>query len=76
MSFSLILNLVTQNLLFSTKTTIISWSFILRYADLSPNAQLSGEQRTDQAAALHLKHFTQRIVKLPRVENPLELLVM
>ncbi|WP_277433000.1 hypothetical protein, partial [Vibrio sp. 1180_3] len=40
------------------------------------NAQLSGEQRTDQAAALHLKHFTQRIVKLPRVENPLELFVM
>ncbi|WP_255199818.1 hypothetical protein [Vibrio aestuarianus] len=40
------------------------------------NAQLSGEQRTDQAAALHRKHFTQRIVKLPRVENPLELFVM
>jgi hypothetical protein len=37
--------------------------------------QLSSEQRTGQAAALHRKHFTWRIVKLPRVENPLKLFI-
>ncbi len=40
------------------------------------NAQLSSEQRTDQAAALHLKHKTHCKPKLPRVANLLELFVM
>ncbi|CAH1538604.1 hypothetical protein THZG08_660013 [Vibrio owensii] len=34
------------------------------------NALLRGEQRDAQAAAYHLKHLNQRIVKMPRVANP------
>ncbi len=35
-----------------------------------PNALLRGEQRNTKAAADHLKHLNQRIVKMPRVANP------
>ncbi len=34
------------------------------------NALLRGEQRNTKAAAYHLKHLNQRIVKMPRVANP------
>ncbi|EGQ7767687.1 hypothetical protein IMD01_002541 [Vibrio parahaemolyticus] len=34
------------------------------------NALLRGEQRNTEAAANHLKHLNQRIVKMPRVANP------
>ncbi|ENJ1727608.1 TPA: hypothetical protein NJ328_004681 [Vibrio parahaemolyticus] len=34
------------------------------------NAALSGEQRNTEAAAYHLNHLNQRIVKMPRVANP------
>ncbi|KOC96904.1 hypothetical protein ACS82_23100 [Vibrio parahaemolyticus] len=43
---------------------------------MQTNAQLSSEQRTDQAAALHLKHKTHCKPKLPRVANLLKLFVM
>ncbi|MFL0919976.1 hypothetical protein ACJO10_24890, partial [Vibrio parahaemolyticus] len=36
----------------------------------SPNALLRGEQRNTNAAAYHLNHLNQRIVKMPRVANP------
>ncbi len=34
------------------------------------NALLRGEQRNTKAAAYHLNHLNQRIVKMPRVANP------
>ncbi len=34
------------------------------------NALLRGEQRNTEAAAYHLNHLNQRIVKKPRVVNP------
>ncbi|EHA1206464.1 hypothetical protein D0D75_23815 [Vibrio alginolyticus] len=34
------------------------------------NALLRGEQRNTDAAAYHLNHLNQRIVKMPRVVNP------
>ncbi|CAH1544363.1 hypothetical protein THF5H11_460002 [Vibrio jasicida] len=34
------------------------------------NALLRGEQRNTEAAAYHLNHKNQRIVKMPRVANP------
>ncbi|PKF80611.1 hypothetical protein CW749_05550 [Vibrio sp. vnigr-6D03] len=34
------------------------------------NALLRGEQRNTGAAAYHLNHLNQRIVKMPRVANP------
>ncbi|MGL0949158.1 hypothetical protein, partial [Vibrio vulnificus] len=34
------------------------------------NALLRGEQRNTKAAANHLNHKKQRIVKMPRVANP------
>ncbi len=34
------------------------------------NALLRGEQRNTEAAAHHLNHLNQRIVKMPRVANP------
>ncbi|MCU8501539.1 hypothetical protein M2G70_23160, partial [Vibrio vulnificus] len=34
------------------------------------NALLRGEQRNTKAAANHLNHLNQRIVKTPRVANP------
>ncbi|WP_341272864.1 hypothetical protein, partial [Vibrio vulnificus] len=34
------------------------------------NAALRGEQRNTDATAYHLKHQTQRIVKMPRGMNP------
>ena len=37
---------------------------------LSHNALLRGEQRNTEAAAYHLNHLNQRIVKMPRVANP------
>ncbi len=33
------------------------------------NALLRCEQRNTEATAYHLKHYTQRIVKMPRVAN-------
>ncbi len=35
-----------------------------------PNALLRGEQRNTKAAAYHLKHKNQRIVKMTLVANP------
>jgi len=35
----------------------------------SGNALLRCEQRNTEAHAYHLKHLTQRIVKMPRVAN-------
>ncbi len=37
---------------------------------LQTNALLRGEQRNTKAAAYHLNHKNQRIVKMPRVANP------
>ncbi|EKM31859.1 hypothetical protein VCHENC02_2543 [Vibrio harveyi] len=37
---------------------------------MTANALLRGEQRNTEAAANHLKHQNQRIVKMPRVANP------
>ncbi|HIF6012790.1 TPA: hypothetical protein ACX3GX_004554 [Vibrio parahaemolyticus] len=33
------------------------------------NARLSGEQRNTEATAYYLKHYTQRIAKMPSVAN-------
>ncbi|WP_331905263.1 hypothetical protein, partial [Vibrio diabolicus] len=38
-------------------------------ANYSHNALLRCEQRNTKAAAYHLKHQAQRIVKMPRVAN-------
>ncbi|EXJ24831.1 hypothetical protein D048_4606 [Vibrio parahaemolyticus VPTS-2009] len=37
---------------------------------MQTNALLRGEQRNTDAAAYHVKHQSQRIVKMPRVANP------
>ncbi len=37
--------------------------------NVAPNALLRCEQRNTEAPAYHLKHQTQRIVKMPRVAN-------
>ncbi|MFW1659187.1 hypothetical protein ACEWAN_24060, partial [Vibrio parahaemolyticus] len=51
-------------------------SALAAFSSLATNAQLSSEQRTDQAAALRHKHKTHCKPKLPRVANLLELFVM
>ncbi|TOA98247.1 hypothetical protein CGK16_23315, partial [Vibrio parahaemolyticus] len=43
-------------------------SFIL-HDSKKYNALLRGEQRNTEAAAYHLNHLNQRIVKMPRVAN-------
>ncbi len=40
------------------------------FFSLATNALLRGEQRNTKAAAYHLDHLNQRIVKMPRVANP------
>ncbi|WP_219622324.1 hypothetical protein, partial [Vibrio parahaemolyticus] len=44
--------------------------YILLFISLMPNALLRGEQCNTEAAANHLNHLNQRIVKMPRVANP------
>ncbi|EPN4988664.1 hypothetical protein [Vibrio alginolyticus] len=45
-------------------------SVLAAFTSLATNALLRGEQRNTKAAAYHLKHQNQRIVKMPRVANP------
>ncbi|GIB79223.1 Hypothetical protein VCSRO94_3603 [Vibrio cholerae] len=42
---------------------------LVQSTDHSPNALLRCEQLNADAAAYHLKHKTQRMVKMPRVAN-------
>ncbi len=43
---------------------------IYHFSSKEHNALLRGEQRNTEAAANHLNHQIQRIVKMPRVANP------
>ncbi|PMT73734.1 hypothetical protein C1S97_26200 [Vibrio parahaemolyticus] len=56
----------------TTGQTFTSLFRILSSTELSRayNALLRGEQRNTDAAAYHLNHLNQRIVKMPRVVNP------
>ncbi|MGR3172740.1 hypothetical protein, partial [Vibrio vulnificus] len=58
------LPLVQNNVQIIVQLAILSKKSILCY-----NALLRCEQRNTDAAAYHLKHQTQRIVKMPRVAN-------
>ncbi|WP_320237750.1 hypothetical protein, partial [Vibrio parahaemolyticus] len=44
-------------------------SALAAFFSLATNALLRCEQRNAEATANHLKHQTQRIVKMPRVAN-------
>ena len=53
------------------KTTKFKCNYVItfKFPDKAPNALLRCKQRNTKAAAYHLKHQTQRIVKMPRVAN-------
>ncbi len=53
------------NQLREQRKTITNWFYVIKH-----NALLRGEQRNTYAAAYHLNHLNQRIVKMPRVANP------
>ncbi len=54
----------------STRTIRPKHSVLAAIFSLATNALLRGEQRNTEAAANHLNHQNQRIVKMPRVANP------